>query len=180
MFYASNKTETAVFETSSLIRDNKKETKVENLILGRWFVKRDIKLLGIISNEEAILKNPNIYGLNKSISNELSSQPEIKWIDKFISDVFAKNVKGNLNQYKLSSAFYNYMQYRLGEQVEGVLFPSVEYEYNDTNVALKPDTVEDGLILDMVGDYRIDFNYNPVEINQISFGDIQTFKSNYI
>ena len=53
-------------------------------------------------------------------------------------------------------------------------------QYNDINIALTPSVVNNHLILDMVGEYLIDFNYDPSGVIQIGLGDIEKFNSEYM
>lgn len=174
LFYAARQTETAIFETSSLIRKNRQDIKTENLILGRWFLKEDINVIAIISNPESIKKNKIIQKLNNQ--SILNSENELKFILEFFASEFSKKNTGNCNEYKISCAIYNFLQDKLGNSVDGIIFPSVENELNDINIALRPDVVDKSLVLDMIGEYKIDFNYNPRLIIQVGLGDICDFR----
>jgi len=180
LFYAAHTDKAAVFETSSLIRENRADINIEYLTVGRWFVKNPIRLLAIITNQEAILKNRELRHLAEIMRfDPINSNPETKRILDYFSNEFAKNVKGDTNMYKISAAFYNTIQRNANGQCFGIMYPSVGFEHNDINVALLPETVDNNLILDMIGEYKIDFNTEPRSIIQIGLGDIKSFDMRY-
>lgn len=168
MFYASHSYDAAVFETSSLIRDNIADKKTEELSVGRWFVKENIRLLSLINYPEAVLKSKELQHLDSLLKEDKQyNDPDINWMLKFFSAEFAKKSLGNTNNYKISAAYYNLMQKQLGDSIGGVMYPSVGFEYSELNVALQPRIVDKYLDFNEIGDFYLDFNEEPRKIIQI-------------
>ncbi|NHB70228.1 hypothetical protein [Perlabentimonas gracilis] len=176
IFYASHKPETTIFECSKLIKNKQLLEGIEKFTVGRWFVKKDITVLGIISNEDSQSVNSDLRKLyESSIVNSKIGENGNK-ILKFFADDFAKNVENN-NEYMISCALFNFIvkHYKL-QNISGVFYPSVGYELKDLNIALLPEIVDDSLILDNVAEYV--FDTKQFEMRQISMVDIVEFKNN--
>lgn len=171
IFYASHFTETALFETSSFFKENKFDKEEELLTVSKWRVNEDIKLLAIINDYEITKFNNE---LSKLYFQYLSLQDKYKneneKIIKFFSDQFAKNVKNNSNLYKVSCAYMNYIIENNIENPDGIIYPSVEYEFKDVNLALLLTVVDESLILESVGEFKI--NIKKRVIKQIGLADI--------
>jgi hypothetical protein len=60
IFYSSHRTETALFETSSLFNKGEIKTGAEIITLGKWYVNNNINLLGIISDKKSMTHEPNL------------------------------------------------------------------------------------------------------------------------
>ncbi|MFW6281973.1 MAG: hypothetical protein ACOC1O_04180 [bacterium] len=181
MFYASHMPKSAIFESSSLIKENRNDIKKEKLIVGKWLVKEDVELIGIISNKDAIKKNTNLNKLYiESTSQEIFKNHHTKRILEYFSREFAKYSNGDSNNYKITTAYYNLIINRLKGKVHGIIYPSVGFEYDDINVALSPQSVDDFLLLNQVGEYSIDFNFTPKQIIQTGLSDLKKFEINYI
>jgi hypothetical protein len=174
LFYASNLYETAIFESSLLIKNNPQKIPKETLTLGRWYVRKPIKLLAILNNYEALEKNEQLQYLYTQLEkNEINSDPKLRLILDFFSNEFARDVKGDTNLYKITSAYFNYILSKYKGEISGVMYPSVQFKYNDTNVAIVPDTVDDSLVLDWVGELEVDFKSK--EIKPVGIVDIKEF-----
>jgi hypothetical protein len=174
IFYCSHKSETALFETSSLFYGKEIQIDSERITLGKWYVNKNIELLGIISDKKVMAIDPSLYSLfEKSLKHPLSDQ-YTQIILEFFSQEFSKNVLGATNQYKISCAYFNHIIKMFNnERLMGVVYPSVENEYRDLNVALLPKAVDESLILEMVAEFEVDTN--KMTISQVSLADINTF-----
>lgn len=172
IFYASIDPQTALFETSNLLREKNIHEKIERFTVGRWRVMEDISLVAMVSNEEArrneIIKRLYEISLTKSLANDETNQ-----IRKYFSDEFAKRSNNNSNLYKISCAFFNYILSRPENKEFGILYPSVGYEFQDINVALLPIAVDSFLALDGVSEYEIDMKCN--NITQVEIIDIKAW-----
>ncbi len=176
IFYASHNPETTIFECSKLIKNKQIIEGYEKFTVGRWFVKKDIPVLGIISNEDSQSVNTTLRKLyESSIVNSTIGENGNK-ILKFFADDFAKNVENN-NDYMISCALFNFIvkHYKI-QNISGVFYPSVGYEYKDLNIALLPEIVDDSLTLDNVAEYV--FDTKNLIMSQTSIVDIVEFENN--
>jgi hypothetical protein len=177
IFYGSHKSETAIFEASSLFNRDKFNVGNERLTLGKWYVKKNVELLGIISDEQAMKNDPCLMNLYSKYRNQPFPKDMSKIIEYF-SKEFSKNVNDEKYQYKISCAYFNYAIKRSDSGLQGVVYPTVEYEFKDLNVALLPKAVDDCLILEMVAEYEV--NTKSMTIVQVSLADINYFEPKLI
>ena len=174
IFYGSHKTETAIFETSSLFNKGNFHFGNEIITLGKWYVNKNIDILGIISDKDAMTIEPSLSSLySRSLNHPLSDDLSQKILE-FFSREFSKNVNNSTSQYKISCAYFNYIINKFNNnRLLGVAYPSVEYEYKDLNVALLPKAVDDSLILETVAEYEV--NTKNMTVYQIGLADIEKF-----
>ena len=174
IFYGSHKSETAIFETSSLFNNGKFHIGNEIITLGKWYVNKNFDILGIISDKDAMTFEPSLSNLySRSLKHPLSDDLSQKILE-FFSKEFSKNVKGNISQYKISCAYFNYIINKFSyNRLLGVAYPSVEYEYKDLNVALLPKVVDESLILETVAEFEV--NTQNMTVFQIGLADIERF-----
>jgi hypothetical protein len=179
IFYSSHRTETSLFETSSLFNIGNLVTSTEIITLGKWYVSKDIDLLGIISDKRAMTQEPSLNNLfTKSLNHPLSDEFAQKILE-FFSQEFSKNVMKNSNQYKISCAYFNHIIKLFNyKRLMGVVYPSVENEYRDLNVALLPKAVDSSLILETVAEYEV--NTKNMTVFQIGLADIYRFNQKKI
>lgn len=179
IFYGSHKTETAIFETSSLFNKGKFHIGNEIITLGKWYVNKNIDILGLISDKDAMTLEPSLSSLySRSLNHPLSDDLAQKILE-FFSKEFSKNVKDSTSQYKISCAYFNYIINKFNNnRLLGVAYPSVEYEYKDLNVALLPKAVDDSLILETVAEFEV--NTKNMTVFQIGLADIERFNQKKI
>jgi len=179
LFYAGHKDDTAIFETSSLFKDGMIAPGLERFTLGRWYVKKSIDVIGMVCNKEAMMKEESLKNLYLKVLNLIGNDANAQRVLEFFSKEFSRNIKGDKNNYKLSCAYFNFiLNHPQGKRFKGIVYPSVENEYRDLNVALLPDAVDDSLILDMVTEFEADTIKR--EISQIGLGDVKKFNLNAI
>jgi len=95
---------------------------------------------------------------------------------QFFSDQFAKPTKGNNNLHKISSEYFNHVLNHSEEKVYGMLYPTVEYEYNDLNLALLPEAVDKFLSLNMVIKFELTITEGIGDLRPIEIPDIGSFE----
>lgn len=174
IFYGANNTETALLETSSLFNDSKVNLGVEEISLGRWYVRKTINLLGII-NYKATKANSIVKNLQEEANRHPFNSHITQYILAFFSNEFSRNARGKMHLYKISCAYFNHVVRKLyDEGIMGVAYPSVQNEYKGLNVALIPEAVDNFMVMDMVGIYKI----NTISRNMTQTGlvDIRNFK----
>lgn len=175
IFYASNEVETSIFEICKLPRNIINDSKFD-IVISSWVVKNNFETLVIASNKIAITKNNHIQGVfNHTMQSEYAQDINAQFISEYFSDEFAKYFDiDNSNNYKVSCAFFNEMLKRFEYKIGGIVFPSVEYEYQGTNIALLPEKVDANLILYEIGMYQLD-NLTAI-ISPTGMGDIKNFE----
>lgn len=182
IFYASHKNETALFETSNILKemDNVEE---EIITVGTWLVNKEIEVIPIYHDIEFLKKHPEIekkyFGFLKN--NPLYTNPLIQEHFKFLSKEFAKKVT-KIEEYKISCAFFNVMNEKKfrSSDVSGILYPSFEWEQNDINIALTPESVENCLSLVQVKEFNIKKYKDHNEILQTGTSDCIAYKINRV
>ena len=161
IFYGSvdlnNSLMTAYFETSQLQKNIDQYDNVEEVFtLGRWRVLSEIKILEKIFCKEALAVNEQVQQSFNAQLKKIKSKPLLfeyyKRQLEFFSDEFARNDIGRDEsfKYKISSAYVNYMWNCEKFKLLGVTYPSVMTDYIGQNVALKPEVVDEYLILEEV------------------------------
>ncbi|MCX6237873.1 MAG: hypothetical protein NTY07_10020 [Bacteroidia bacterium] len=181
IFYASHKKETAIFETSHAIKNREKGTN-EIITVGKWIVNKPIVVIPIFQDKEFFQKNETI---KEKYLKYLETNPLFtsKWTQihlELISKHFARKVNC-IEEYKISCAFFNVMKESFKKKgISGIMFPTVEWEKNDLNVALTPECVDNHLSLNQVDEFKINMDDNPSGIIQIGTSDCIAYKINDI
>lgn len=144
----------AASECSSLLRGGVDTIGIEKITYGRWAIIKDINLVVILGEDiySSTLDNPLLSELKEAYQNFISSSPEmsesIKSISNFFAKEFAKEEIREDYDYFLSALFTEVVTKNLG--YHGVMYPSVrsggEWGFN---VAIKPEEVDDNMILEM-------------------------------
>lgn len=145
----------AASECSSLLRGGVGTRGIENITYGRWSVIKDVNLVVILGEDiySSTSENPLLSELKEAYQNFVSSAPEmnesIKFISNFFATEFAKEEVQEDYDYFLSALFTKVVTRDLG--YDGVMYPSVrsggEWGFN---VAIKPEIVDNNMILEMV------------------------------
>jgi len=177
IFYASHNLETTLFETSSLTKFGTNVGK-EIFTIGRWRVKKPFRVVTLLP--QLAFSDTNTELINryiKIISQTLIFQNiEMRKHIEFFSNQFAKRVSGNENSYIISSEYFNTCLERSSIKIYGMLYPSVEYEQKDLNLALIPEAVDEFLILDMVVKYEMTITPKNGIILPLGIGEIKNYE----
>ncbi|MEA3495864.1 MAG: RES domain-containing protein [Bacteroidota bacterium] len=162
IFYCSTERETAYFETSSIARFETKND-VEIYTTSRWIIQDDIQVATFPINE--LNKNRNLIAesLNKKFEESVSklrgsgTDQYLQLIDLLSLEFARKHHKEN--DYLISCAFANYLYDKYfvnGEtegkmELDGIIYPSVQWTKKGMNLALKPYLINNKtLLLDQV------------------------------
>lgn len=186
IFYCSTERETAFFETSSIARLNSDANK-EIYSTSRWIVQDDLPVATFPINDLNRDKNRIAEDLNKHFEELVSKfhdngTPDLLNLINLLSTEFARDYH-NSNDYLISSAFANYvydhrgMNLETGEelQMEGLMYPSVQWTESGMNLALTPNVVNDRLIeLDQVVCQKME------RVNETVYKDTDTLISKSI
>lgn len=181
IFYATHKKETALFETSKVVKEKLSGIK-ETITMGKWIVKKPFIVGAIITDEIFLDKNNEALILYQAFLQQFPSFKDVKTqeIMKLMSDIFAEKINdGEEYKYKISAAFFNRIieiSYHEGLPLNGLLFPSIGYEKNDVNIAVIPDIVDNCLMLQSIWTYEIELSDNLRTINPVETCDIQSYK----
>lgn len=158
MFYGSISTESVLHgylisavETSNLCRN--KKNGIETLTLGKWILRRSMKVLILLDAINYKLHSKEIDEIYKHYMEFINSQdnPEdMKLISTFLANEFGKSVKtGEEYEYMISAAFSE-LFFDKGLGNNGIVYPSVQTDKQGYNIALMPYVADDNLILDRV------------------------------
>lgn len=162
IFYCSTERKTAFFETSQIARLNSNSEK-EIYSIGRWIVKEDLRVATFPINNLNRNKNRIAEDLNKRFEELVGEFHNKETIDLlnllyFLSTEFARDYHRE-KDYLISSAFANYVYDHPGIdlktnkeiQMDGIMYPSVQWSECGMNLALTPNVVNHRLIdLDQV------------------------------
>jgi len=144
VFYCTDEVATAIGETNSVFRgDGHKNVDSFSVTVSVWRSIAPLEFTLIINNKFAQEKNAVIKkyktDIDKLIKELFNGEAEqVHEILNFISNEFALNTNGNLNLYKISSAFSQLAF----ETSDGVMYPSVQRKLEGNNFAIKPSSVD--------------------------------------
>jgi hypothetical protein len=145
----------AANECSSLLRGGVDTKGIEKITYGRWTVIKDINLVVILDEDiyAEVSENPLLAELKGAYSDFISTAPDIEDNTKQISNFFAKEFSKadiqNDYDYFLSAIFKEVITHDHG--YDGVMYPSVRTGGQwGFNVAIKPEIVNNNIILDIV------------------------------
>jgi hypothetical protein len=150
---------TAYLETSTLLRDTKTELfEGELFTLARWQTNEELIVAEMVFSDKAIKENPNTAVSFKNQFNQLKEHPmrEIALQQmKFFSEEFARKKKTH-HDYKISAAYADLIMNQGG--YPGILYPSVQSNYQGQNIVLRPDIVDKYLVLKNASTHRLHKN----------------------
>lgn len=173
IFYASHNDDTSLFETSSIVKYGL-DIEKEIITCGRWIVNESFLLVTLLPKVNELANHGSmLHKYSKLIrkSPYFMDRSGKKHLD-FFSNQFSRQTNGNVNLYKISSAYYNHCLEFSPRKIYGMLFPSVESEYTDLNLALTPEAVDKFLTLDKVIKYEITVKGEKGTILPIRIGDV--------
>ncbi|MEJ7736367.1 MAG: RES domain-containing protein [Chitinophagaceae bacterium] len=144
----------ALAETEELLRSNNKGKTDKDLIitLGKWQIAENMLLAEMVFKKEVIKKTPEVKkAFDFHINSFREDMPETEvqkmiLLLEFYSEEFAKAEIRSDTDYKLSAAYAESAFKR--NIVQGIIYPSVRTEYEGSNVALLPNTVDNHLHLE--------------------------------
>ncbi|TKC04358.1 hypothetical protein [Pedobacter frigoris] len=143
----------ALAETEEALQGELKGNRDKKLIMtvGKWIVKKDILVSEMVFKRDAInaiseVKMAFDFHSNLIKQNQPSdiAKQSILLLEYF-SEVMSKRTTKN-SDYKISAAFSESIL--RSPNIGGILFQSVQANFEGTNVALKPEIVEDCLFLE--------------------------------
>jgi len=139
------------------------------ITLGKWKVKKDLILAELVFNRQAATISADTkraYETQMKMLAEKHTNFQLKQLVavlEFYSEQFAKR-SDNHEDYKISAAFTDQVCKIKG--IQGVIYPSVQTEFEGTNVALTPEAVETCLELEEALILSVDIRNGKTFINQ--------------
>lgn len=141
----------ALAETEELLRSKDKGRVDKDIIMtvSRWQITKNMRLAEIVFKKDRIKSTPEIekaYLFHLKAFREQMAEDEVQKlisILEFYSEEFAKSDIITDTDYKISAA-YAESAFK-NDMVQGIIYPSVRTEYEGSNVALLPATVDDHL-----------------------------------
>lgn len=147
----------AASECSQLLRGGKDTSGIEKITFGRWQVTKDINLVSIVHEDvfSEVKNNILLNELRGACETFSKKFPDIKddndSIAKFLTEEYSKPDAINDYDYFLSAVFSDFIVSDLG--YDGVVYPSVQAGGQiGLNVAIKPNTVDENMRLDVIGE----------------------------
>lgn len=183
MFYCSTENGVPVFEVRAQFKDTlvisswELNDNVQSLrsfndgrvIMSAPRVKMPIEIYGLAIGVQRIVDAaaPNSFERNLLLKDDLfkASTPKIfKEIDTFIGDLFVKTTNELPNLYMFTSAIsrailHDMYNARSRNNIDGLLYPSVESRFTGNNIVLKPEFVDSKLRLCGAAMYKV-YTYN--------------------
>ena len=147
IFYSADVRPTAISETSKAFRgEGYKDIEEISVTTSCWESIKQLKLTLIIGNKNAQEKNELVKKFSidiEALIKELFQNDSDKVFEilNYISDEFTYNSKGNTNNYKISCAFAQFAY----ESSDGIIYPSLQRQFEGLNFAIKPDSVKEKL-----------------------------------
>lgn len=204
VFYCSSDYETAIKEAtqwhitdagtliSRKMLDQNYNPHVKFVTVSIWRAIKDLKVASLFLNKEAMQSNPivnyfgnKVYSENPNLRNDKVKE-SINLILEFFSNEFGKKDIKNEKDYILSAYYANeiYNMYKLNQKIDGILYPSIAYDYKGENFALVEEAYKEKLEFvtafhNIV--YNLEHNGKPLQIGEISqvynqVGDVFTWK----
>lgn len=138
------------------------------MTVGKWKVKKDLILSELVFNKAAIEKcsdTERAYNIQcqylATIYNDLPRKQMVAILE-FYSDQFARRATKDTD-YKISAAYTEQVCKMIG--IQGVIYPSLQTEFEGTNVALTPQAVDSCLELEEVMMVTADIRNSKVFLN---------------
>ena len=150
---------TAYLETSTLLRDTELiNLEGELFTLSRWRTNEELIVPEIVFSEEAIKENPQTAASFQKYYKDIMQQPmrelSLRLLQLF-SQEFARKPRSH-HDYKIAVAYADLLM--SGGNYPGILYPSVQTEYQGQNIVLRPDIVDNNLVLTNVSTHRVHKN----------------------
>lgn len=141
----------ALAETDELLRSQEKGKVDKDIFMtvGKWKITKNMRLAEVVFKKDRIATTPEIekaYQFHLKAFRENMPEEEVQKlisILEFYSEEFAKAEIITDADYKISAA-YAESAFKTGG-VQGIIYPSVRTDYEGSNVALLPKTVDDHL-----------------------------------
>lgn len=133
---------TGIAEIVSIFRGNT-NSKEEVLTIGAWDVNIPLKLAVILPTNENRGQSEELDAL-KAFYNSFDSGPDfedLKKFNEFLAKEFTLDVEKHQSNYKITSAFSNYIKETF-DTVDGIVYSSVKSEHEGNNIVLWPEVVE--------------------------------------
>jgi len=164
---------TAIAETATALQGKNKGLMDDKLLftVGKWLVKKDLIVSEMVFKKDAIEKMPEVRKAFEVQSERIMashSLPEAKQciaMLEFISEAMAKRAVTNAD-YKLSAGFAESI-IKSG-RFDGIMFQSVQTEYEGTNLALTTKAVDECLVLEEALIVSVEIRNKRVFINNIA------------
>jgi len=150
MFYCANIDWLAYLETSEITRKGKNK-EVEYITLSYWEAVEEITAVTMLTNDKIIGKNKDldIYTYNFArYFNNLDSElrKPVTEFYQFLSKEFSNISENNIDNYKITCAFTNYI-FDFFEQADCIIYPSSLYLEKGFNAVFDTKKVDDKLKL---------------------------------
>jgi hypothetical protein len=149
-FYCNdnNNQNTGIAEIFSVFRGN--ETCVEEVLtISAWNLKETLNLAVILPTEKNKGKNAELDKMVvdvKKFYKQFENNPEfidVKILNEFLANQFALDIELHNSNYKITSAFSNYIKEKF--PVDGIIYSSIKSEHQGINVVLWPEVVDQKL-----------------------------------
>jgi len=133
---------TGITEAISVFRGNS-ESEEEILTVGAWNLKESLILAMILPIKEHSGKNEEFDKMKKFYVEFDKGEEfeEVKKFNEFLAREFTLDLQKHKSNYKISCAFTNYIKESF-PHVDGVMYASVKFEYEGTNIVLWPEVVD--------------------------------------
>lgn len=151
-----------LLETSEIFR-NLENTKLDDadfiMTVGKWRIKEDFEVVEIVFDEKSIKNSADVqrsyaYHLEKLNAEFPEHTERFELILKFFSNQFSKkNPDNNHYNYMVSAAYADMAINQKG--FKGLIYPSVQTDYQGNNVVLTPGAVENFLELEVAAMFRV-------------------------
>ena len=145
IFYCSDIELVSLAETNQIAREQK-DKEFEYSTTGYWISTEDIVAVSLLTNENLRGKHSEIDIMSTDFEDLVKAQNDenaqvVSELLQFLSKEFSTLYEGNSNNYKITTAFANYI-YETVNNADGILYPSTMYPNEGFNFAFKPEVIE--------------------------------------
>ena len=142
VFYCSENRQTSYMELLQYWLETKHDSDFY-VSIGKWTIKNYLKCLVITSpdSNDRISNYDKLHGNNfdSMLQNyDTATQNSMRKFYKYMFDKFRKPAKHDIKTYMITAAYSN-LAFDLPEKVDAIFYPSVPYEGNGINFAIRHD-----------------------------------------
>lgn len=149
-FYCNdnNNQNTGIAEIFSVFRNNKNCIE-ETLTISAWNLKDNLNLAVILPVKGNKGKNVELDKMVEEVKEfykQFENSPDfedLKCLNEFLAEQFALDIELHNSNYKITSAFSNYIKDKF--PVDGIIYSSIKSEHRGINIVLWPEVVDQKL-----------------------------------
>lgn len=184
VFYCSENRPTSYMELVQYWASMSNVGDILNTTVGHWVTNRPINLI-IVSTPDSDMRVNDFDKYHGTALDSFIEKYSGEYQDcvirfyRYLFEKFRKPAKDDPMTYVITTAYINLAKMHLGEEVDGVYYPSVPFNGNGVNLALSPHFIENGG-LNLAGAMRSDFKVELQENGKLNFAEVNYMQATEI